>query len=53
MGREFVLVVFEEVVVHTFLLGKAGMGPSYGNSFRVAAACGRPIAGLIYNWLLM
>ena len=26
MGREFVLVVFEEVVVHTFPLGKAGMG---------------------------
>ena len=29
-GREFVLVVFEEVVVHTFPLGKAGMGPSFG-----------------------
>ena len=29
-GREFILVVFEEVVVHTFLLGKAGMGPSFG-----------------------
>ena len=28
-GWEFVLVVFEEVVVHTFLLGKAGMGPSF------------------------
>ena len=28
-GREFVLVVFEEVVVHTFPLGKAGMGPSF------------------------
>ena len=26
-GREFILVVFEEVVVHTFPLGKAGMGP--------------------------
>ena len=25
-GREFVLVVFEEVVVHTFPLGKAGIG---------------------------
>ena len=25
-GREFVLLVFEEVVVHTFPLGKAGMG---------------------------
>ena len=30
MGREFVLVVFEEVVVHTFPWGKAGMGPSFG-----------------------
>ena len=29
-GREFILVVFEEVVVHTFPLGKAGMGPSFG-----------------------
>ena len=28
-GWEFVLVVFEEVVVHTFPLGKAGMGPSF------------------------
>ena len=36
MGREFVLVVFEEVVVHTFLLGKAGMGLPYGNSVGVA-----------------
>ena len=29
-GREFILAVFEEVVVHTFPLGKAGMGPSFG-----------------------
>ena len=29
-GREFVLLVFEEVVAHTFPLGKAGMGPSFG-----------------------
>ena len=29
-GREFILVVFEEVVVHTFPLGKAGMVPSFG-----------------------
>ena len=36
MGREFVLVVFEEVVVHTFPLGKAGMGLLYGNSVGVA-----------------
>ena len=35
-GREFVLVVFEEVVVHTFPLGKAGMGLPYGNSVGVA-----------------
>ena len=30
MGWEFVLLVFEEVVAHTFPLGKAGMGPSFG-----------------------
>ena len=35
-GREFVLLVFEEVVVHTFPLGKAGMGLPYGNSEGVA-----------------
>ena len=35
-GREFVLVVFEEVVVHTFPLGKVGMGLPYGNSVGVA-----------------
>ena len=35
-GREFVLVVFEEVVAHTFPLGKAGMGLPYGNSVGVA-----------------
>ena len=35
-GREFVLVVFEEVVVRTFPLGKAGMGLPYGNSVGVA-----------------
>ena len=35
-GREFVLAVFEEVVVHTFPLGKAGMGLPYGNSVGVA-----------------
>ena len=29
-GREFILAVFEEVVVHTFPLGKVGMGPSFG-----------------------
>ena len=29
-GREFILAVLEEVVVHTFPLGKAGMGPSFG-----------------------
>ena len=29
-GREFILVVFEEVVVHTFPLGKAGMGLRLG-----------------------
>ena len=29
-GREFVLAVFEEVVVRYFPLGKAGMGPLFG-----------------------
>ena len=35
-GREFILAVFEEVVVHSFPLGKAGMGLPYGNSVGVA-----------------
>ncbi len=35
-GREFILAVFEEVVVRTFPLGKAGMGLPYGNSVGVA-----------------
>ena len=38
-GWKFILVVFEEVVVHTFPFGKVGMGLPYGNSFRVTAAC--------------
>ena len=29
-GREFVLAVFEEVVMRYFPLGKAGMGPLFG-----------------------
>ena len=41
-GREFILVVFEEVVVHTFPLGKVGMGLPYGNSYRVARGAHRP-----------
>ena len=35
-GREFVLVVFEKVVVHSFPLRKAGMGLPYSNSVGVA-----------------
>ena len=35
-GREFIPVVFEEVVVRSFPLGKAGMGLSPGNSVGVA-----------------
>ena len=35
-GREFVLAVFEEVVVHSFPLVKAGMGLPYSNSVGVA-----------------
>ena len=35
-GWKFILVVFKEVVVHTFPLGKVGMGLPYGNSVGVA-----------------
>ena len=35
-GREFILSVFEEVVMRFFPLGKAGMGLSYSYSVRVA-----------------
>ena len=35
-GREFVLAVFEEVVMRSFPLGKAGMGLPYSYSVRVA-----------------
>ena len=35
-GWEFIPVVFKEVVVRTFPLGKAGMGLLYGNSVGVA-----------------
>ena len=41
-GWKFILVVFEEVVVHTFPLGKVGMGLPYGNSYRVARGAHRP-----------
>ena len=37
-GWKFILVVFEEVVVHTFPLGKVGMGLPY----RVARGAHRP-----------
>ena len=36
-GREFVLVVFEEVVVHTFPLGKAGMGHYFTTAVTLSA----------------
>ena len=35
-GREFVLAVFEEVVMRSFPLGKAGMGLPYSYSVGVA-----------------
>ena len=35
-GREFILAVFEEVVMRSFPLGKAGMGLPYSYSARVA-----------------
>ena len=53
MGREFVLVVFEEVVVHTFALGKAGMGPSFGLfSFPVGKVRMGPMVDRTHPWQL-
>ena len=58
-GRELFPAVFEAVECGSFPLGKVGMGllsrteRTPGNSYRVAAACGRPIAGLIHYYLLM
>ena len=53
MGREFVLVVFEEVVVHTFPLGKAGMGPSFGLfSFPVGKVRMEPMVDRTHPWQL-
>ena len=52
-GREFVLVVFEEVVVHTFPLGKAGMGPSFGLfSFPVGKVRMGPMVDGTHPWQL-
>ena len=52
-GREFVLVVFEEVVVHTFPLGKAGMGPSFGLfSFPVGKVRMGPMVDGAHPWQL-
>ena len=53
MGREFVLVVFEEVVVHTFPLGKTGMGPSFGLfSFPVGKVRMEPMVDRTHPWQL-
>ena len=52
-GREFILVVFEEVVVHTFPLGKAGMGPSVGLfSFPVGKVRMEPMVDRTHPWQL-
>ena len=52
-GREFVLVVFEEVVVHTFPLGKAGMGPSFWLfSFPVGKVRMGPMVDRTHPWQL-
>jgi hypothetical protein len=52
-GREFVLVVFEEVVVHTFPLGKAGMGPSFWLfSFPVGKVRMGPVVDRTHPWQL-
>ena len=52
-GREFVLLVFEEVVAHTFPLGKAGMGPSFGLfSFPVGKVRMGPMVDGAHPWQL-
>ena len=51
--QEFVLAVFEEVVVHTFPLGKAGMGPSFGLfSFPVGKVRMGPMVDRTHPWQL-
>ena len=53
-GREFVLLVFEEVVAHTFPLGKAGMGPSFGLfSFPVGKVRMVPMVDGTHPWQLL
>ena len=37
MGREFIPVVFEEVVVGSFPLGKAGMGHYFSTTVTMSA----------------
>ena len=52
-GREFILAVFEEVVVHTFPLGKAGMGPSFWLfSFPVGKVRMGPMVDGTHPWQL-
>ena len=52
-GREFVLLVFEEVVAHTFPLGKAGMEPSFGLfSFPVGKVRMGPMVDGTHPWQL-
>ena len=52
-GWEFILVVFEEVVVHTFPLGKAGMGPSFWLfSFPVGKVRMEPMVDRTHPWQL-
>ncbi len=52
-GWEFVLLVFEEVVAHTFPLGKAGMGPSFGLfSFPVGKVRMGPMVDGTHPWQL-
>ena len=53
-GREFVLLVFEEVVAHTFPLGEAGMGPSFGLfSFPVGKVRMGPMVDGTHPWQLL
>ena len=46
-GREFILVVFEEVVVGSFPLGKAGMGHYFTTAVTMSAGSYLMIRGLV------
>ena len=47
MGREFIHVVFEEVVVGSFPLGKVGMGPRFATTVTLSAGSYLMLRGLV------